>query len=248
MEQLQEVSCVVQAPVSLSVDAYGDGRSSYGKESTTTSDHCTPSHSGCQVIDVELPQPSQISIIQFRNNYTYAITVLYQSSVVPEPSMLTQGHTMNAAASKFQSHGIEGRGGEWKVGLAKHVLMPSCHCDSPEAQKWVELGQSAFQSKLEDVVRLRLILRQPSPHWRQFGIKNFSCYNRNSCAGAHPELSVVSCDHEGVWSSWNKVERFLEVGRRAHSILESEEERGGSLSSHLHNRSQPYEVNLLSTS
>ena len=139
---------------------------------------------------------------------------------------------------------------EWKVGVAKHVLMPSCHCDSPDAQKWVELGESDFQGKLEGVVRFRLILRQPSPHWREFGIENFSCYHHDSSAvSAH--LSMVSRDHEGVWSSRKQMERLLEVGRNAaHSRLKSEEkeEDCGSLGSQqLHNRRQPYQLNLLST-
>ena len=229
---MEEIPCIVQSPVSLSVNTYSDGRSSYGRGSTTTafstSDHGHHAPcSGCQVVDVELHQPfSQISIIRFRNQYTYAITILFQSSVAPETSLLTQVHTKATAQAlnMFQSHGSGC--GEWKVGVTKHIIMPSCHCDSPDAQKWVELGQSAFQGKLEDVVRLRLILRQPSPHWRQFGIENFSCFHHNSNAAGR-----------------NQMERLLEVGRRA----QSEEERRDSLRSrHLLNGSQSYEVNLLS--
>ena len=221
MEDLEEIACVVQSPVSLSVSSCGDRRSSYdGRGSTTTaaaspcpiSDWChghhTP-HSGCQVMDVELHQPcSQISIIRFRNHYTYAITVLYQSSVAPELMALTQDHsnaTTAHAPNMFKSHD-SGPGGKWKVGVAKHILMPSCHCESPDAQKWVELGQSDFQGQLEGVVRLRLILRQPSPRWRQFGIENFSCYHHNSSTSTCTHLSTMSHDHEGVWS---QVERLF---------------------------------------
>ena len=211
MEHFQEIPCIVQSPVSLSVSTYSDGKTSYdGRGSTATASASDHGHSGCQVMDIELYQPSsQISIIRFRNHYTYAITVLYQS---PEPMVLTQNATTHVS-NNFQSHS-SGCGG-WKVGVAKHILMPLCHCDSPDAQKWVELGQSAFQGKLEDVVRLRLILRQPSPHWRQFGIENFSCHHHNSSvASTHTHLSVVSHDQEGVWSSRNQVER---VDRRAHT-------------------------------
>ena len=227
MEDLEEIACVVHSPVSLSVSSCGDGRSFYdGRGSTTTatassgptsdwyhSQQVHTPHSGCQVMDVELHQPcSQISIIRFRNHYTYAITVLYQSSVAPEPRALTHDHsnaTTAHAPNMFKSHG-SGSGGEWKVGVAKHVLMPSCHCESPDAQKWVELGQSDFQGQLEGVVRLRLILRQPSPHWRQFGIENFSCYHHNSSASTCTHLSMMSHDREGVWSSSrNQMERLF---------------------------------------
>ena len=141
--------------------------------------------------------------------------------------------------------------GEWKVGVANHVLMPSCHCDSPDAQKWVELGQSAFQGKLVNVVRFRLILRQPSPHWRQFGIQNFHVTITTAVHAASTHLSVVSRDHEGcgLAGTMYQVDRLLEVGGRAHFRLKSEVEEKdcGSLGTqHLYKR-QPYELNLLST-
>ena len=190
IERLEEIPCVVLAPVSVLVNTHGtdigkrsstNEREAAGTASTTASDHhyCVPNRSGCQVMDIELNQPSCISIIRFRNNYTYSIAVLYQSSVVSYiESTKDLGHsnvTTEVSNKHEQSHS---RGCEkWEVGVAKHLLMPSCHCDSPEAQEWVELGQTAFQNRLEDVVRLRLILKQPSPHWRHFGVLNFSCYH-----------------------------------------------------------------------
>ena len=224
MEDLEEIACVVQSPVSLSVSSCGDGRSSYdGRGSTTTaaalscptsdcyhSQQVHTPHSGCQVMDIDLHQPcSQISIIRFRNHYTYAITVLYQSLVAPKPRPLTQDHSNATAARAPNAVKPHGSGhGEWKMGVAKHILMPSCHCESPDAQKWVELGQSDFQGQLEGVVRLRLILRQPSPHWRQFGIENFSCYHHNNNHSTCTHLSTMSHDHEGS-NSRNQVESLF---------------------------------------
>ena len=231
MEHLQEVPCTVKLPVYLSVGSHKDTSSS-GSESTSSGSSALGS--GCQVIDVQLQKP-QISIIRFRNNYTYAISVLYQSSAVEEES---HTHANKLHTSTHGGYEV----GEWKVGVANHVLMASCHCDSASAQKWVELGQSVFKSKLQNVVRLRLILRQPSPHWKQFGIENISCYYDNR---SHPPTSMCSVPQD---SKWTKVERLLEVGKVAHSILKSEKESNGSLSSHLRNKSLPYEVNLLATS
>ena len=196
--------------------------------------------SGCKAIDVQLHRPTDISVIRFRNNYTYAVSVLYQSAAATGPSLEADAHSGTSIN--------RGTAGDWKVGVSDHTLMPSCHCDSPSAQKWVELGKETFQSRLEDVTKLRFILRQPSPHWREFGIEDISCYCRVDSPPA-PDSLHHSHDHQGEWSSRNKVEKLLEVGRTAHSLLKSEREGNKSSygSSHDH-RSLSYDINLLSTS
>lgn len=185
--------------------------------------------SGCQSLDVQLHRPADVRVIRFRNNYTYAVTVLYQSAT---------------ASGATQADPIASQNGEeWKVGVANHVLMPSCHCDSPSAQGWVEFGKETFSNRLDDVMKLKFILRQPSPHWREFGIENISCYCHDNTQPVVLENPHVSHDHhQGEWSSWNKVERLLEVGRAAHTLLKSEKDNTKSVHS-----SVPYEVNLLSS-
>lgn len=61
----------------------------------------------------------------------------------------------------------------WKVCLKNFVLMPSPHCE--------EGSQSAFIIKTEqmicpikDAILVRLVLRQPSPHWLNFSVENLS--------------------------------------------------------------------------
>ena len=54
--------------------------------------------------------------------------------------------------------------------------------------------------------------------------------------------------HQGEWSSRKKVERLLEVGRAAHTLLKSEKDNTESAhSSTLNHSSVPYKVNLLSS-
>ena len=59
----------------------------------------------------------------------------------------------------------------WKVCLKNFELMPSPHCE--------EGSQSSFNIKTEqmlcpmkDVVFVRVVLRQPSPHWLNFSVEN----------------------------------------------------------------------------
>ena len=215
-----EISCSVKAPVYLSVDSASITKSSSGDESRQKS--------GCQVIEVQLREPKDISVVRFRNNYTYTVSVLYQSSVKEHQSSKQDIGDIN----------------KWKVGVANVILMESCHCDSPGAQKWVELGKDVFKNTLENVIKLRLILRQPSPCWKEFGIESITCY---SCHGDNSmeRLSTESRDHQEAWSSWNKVEKLLEVGQTAHSVLMSEKENTTNPLSH-RRTTLPYEINLLS--
>ena len=228
---MEEISCSVKPPVYLTVGSDSDGKCSSEGEAKHKS--------GCQVVEVQLREPSDVDMIRFRNNYTHSVSVLYQSSE----------RESDSGTKKDLGSSLHGRGNEWKVGVANVVLMESCHCDSPGAQKWVELGGDVFKKKLEGVVKLRLILRQPSPCWKEFGVENVTCYR---CHGdSSPEQqSTGSHDDQGEWSSWNKVERLLEVGQMAHSVLMSEKESTDfhqTISSSGHN-SIPYAINLLSAS
>ena len=239
MENLREVSCTVKPPVYLSVGPHSSDTdstvsSTCGSRSETMLSGNTRI-SGCQLIDVQLHRPTDVRLIRFRNNYTYTLTVLYQSA------------TVSGAGQGTHAEPTSQNGREWKVGVANRVLMPSCHCESPGAQKWVELGKETFSDRLEDVTRLKFILRQPSPHWREFGIENISCYYHDDTQRVLESPHVSYEHHQGEWSSQNKVERLLEVGRAAHTLLKSEKHGTESAHNLTHYRSSvPYEINLLS--
>ena len=62
-------------------------------------------------------------------------------------------------------------GDTWKVCLKNFVLMPSPHCEEGGQGKFtIETGQMICP--IEDAVLVRLVLRQPSPHWLNFSVDN----------------------------------------------------------------------------
>ena len=113
-----------------------------------------PQTSGCQVIDVHIhkPYPERIGMIRFRNYYTQSMTILYQDG---------------------------GGVSTWKPCIINHMLMYSWHNDEKGAEKWVEFTGAHFATKLDCVTTLRFILKQPSPHWKQYGIQQLECYHDN---------------------------------------------------------------------
>lgn len=52
--------------------------------------------------------------------------------------------------------------------------MPNPHTLGRSSENGVTLLADTFLHKVENLTRLRVILRQPSPHWGDFGISNFS--------------------------------------------------------------------------
>lgn len=109
--------------------------------------------SGCHVIDVSMhkPFPERIRTIRFKNSYTHSITVLYKKEGVAK----------------------------WRPCIVDYVLMSSCHVDEKGAGQWVEFTESHFMTKLDSVSNLRLVLKQPSPHWKHWGIQQLECYHDN---------------------------------------------------------------------
>ena len=100
------------------------------------------------ILDVALKYPSNVAYISFRNHYTHSVTIKY--------------------VKEGEQH--------WQLCTVTSVeLMPSCHYEQG-AESYVVLGREHFLCALERVQHLRLILRQPSPHWREFGVKDLRCF------------------------------------------------------------------------
>lgn len=53
------------------------------------------------------------------------------------------------------------------------MLMPNPHSTGKDSENLVTLLSDVFLHKLDGLTRLRIILRQPSPNWNEFGITNF---------------------------------------------------------------------------
>ena len=103
--------------------------------------------SGCCVLDVVFRQPfSNWDAIQFSNKHTYSISILFQSKACTN----------------------------WKVLLLDYVLMLNPHSVGKGCENWVTLLRDDLLYQVDNVTRLRILLKQPSPHFTEFGITNFA--------------------------------------------------------------------------
>lgn len=110
---------------------------------------------GCRVFDLIFTKPcSNCNAIQLVNNHTHSISLLFQSN--------------------FSC--------EWKILLWDHLLVPNPHTVGRDCENWVTLFSDLFLNEMEDVTSLRVILRQPSPHWKEFGVANISLFSARKLA------------------------------------------------------------------
>ncbi|KAK8388991.1 hypothetical protein O3P69_020754 [Scylla paramamosain] len=135
-----------------------------------------PSRTGCYVITLTFPQPTQVGEITFRNHYTWAVGV----------------HVLRATSSTSSSGGVVGAGllgGEaggdaawvwkdpaaWQVGVRNKVIMPHPHTETA-SHDFVSITCLESRIDWQDVIGMRLVLRQPSPVWRTFFIEEITAY------------------------------------------------------------------------
>ncbi len=107
--------------------------------------------SGCRSFDVLFRKPfPNWNAIQFNNKNTYSISILSQSKICTS----------------------------WKALLLDYLLLSNPHSVGRSSENWVTLLREDFMNTVENVARLRILLRQPSPHWSEFGITNFALVHR----------------------------------------------------------------------
>ncbi|XP_064118426.1 nicolin-1-like [Macrobrachium nipponense] len=170
---------------------------------------------GCYVITLTFPQPTQIGEITFRNYYTWAVGV----------------HVLRcAAASTLPLGGVVGAGllggdagGEaawawkdpssWHVGVRNKVLMPHPHTETA-SHDFVSITCLESRVDWQDVIGMRLILRQPSPVWRTFFIEEITAYRE---LPRLPPFSVpiITQDGQGEKSQQTPLERLIQQTRKA---------------------------------
>ena len=217
-----EVSCIVNSPVFLTVVG-GDDSHSHSSSGSGTS--------GCQVIDIHIDNsiPDKIQYISFQNHYTYMVTIKFRSRA-------PLGY-------------LESDSNTWQLCVNNLRLMPNCHCEQG-GQERVTLSEKQFLNNLEKVVQLRVILRQPSPHWRAFGIRELQCFSeaddvldpiqkKRIEVGNETDLEPVS----------ERMGKMLELGTEVKSKQAHEREhRCDPVTLRQTDPSLAYEVNLLSYS
>lgn len=110
--------------------------------------------SGVSVIDIIFPGNNNVEVgkLSFKNSYTASITVKLK---ILDPM------------------GLE----RWRTAIKNYTLMPHPHFETGSQDSFV-LFTCANQTDEPppQVIMLRLILRQPSPHWSNFSIEEIKCF------------------------------------------------------------------------
>ena len=139
---------------------------------TTSEEHGGPRQ---HLIDVSFPGgPVAVEYISFCNYYSSAISVSHTSSRADG----------NAAASRVQ--GTPKGPAQlkrpppptWQAVIGKLALMADPHCED-DAQRYHELSHAHFAKGFDHqhVTRLRICCIQPSPCWREYGLRQLRFYS-----------------------------------------------------------------------
>lgn len=126
------------------------------------------------LIEVSFPDaPVAVEYISFCNYYSSAISVSHTSS------------RADADAAAPRAHGVANGQGQsskpppptWQVVTPKLTLMADPHCED-DAQRYHELSCSHFAKGFDHqhVTRLRICCIQPSPCWREYGLRHLRFY------------------------------------------------------------------------
>lgn len=151
-----------------------------------------------QWLDVTFPNaPVMLSYVCFHNFYTSAITISH-TTVRTDDS---------------------GRSPHWQVVLPKLTLMADPHCED-DAQRYHELMHSShFAADFDHrrVTRLRICCLQPSPLWREYGLRNLRFYSIDVplAPSLQPPPSLTQAEREQASSV---VELLLDMGSIASQI------------------------------
>uniref|UniRef100_UPI00398E6EC2 nicolin-1 isoform X1 n=1 Tax=Pristiophorus japonicus TaxID=55135 RepID=UPI00398E6EC2 len=136
---------------------------------------------GVFVIEVTFPRERIINLqkITFKNYYTAFLTVRLQRRVTVESDRKLL---------------------KWKTCLRNMCLMPNPHTENG-AQDYFSIYRHQMLFEPDDVMTVRLILRQPSPVWLNFTVE---------------DIKVYECDHDkdkvqGPWLSQLTPERPLNL-------------------------------------
>ena len=117
------------------------------------------------LIEVTFPSaPVAVDFISFHNFYTAAITISHTA--------------VRTEADPLQPMHQKGRPPSWQVVVNRLTLMVDPHCED-DAQQYHELTHTRHFVKEFDhrrVTRLRICCIQPSPSWREYGLKQLRFY------------------------------------------------------------------------
>ncbi|XP_076373516.1 nicolin-1-like isoform X2 [Tachypleus tridentatus] len=158
----------------------------------------TDHRSGCSVVDITFSEPVTIGEILFKNYYTAYINV-------------------QCKRSQNEEDRIDHESLQWEICVHRAVLMCDPHCENG-SQEYVSITQKQGRLAWLGVVALRLVLRQPSPQWKKFGIENLKIYreapidSRFSAAATHLQNLWAIGEMSRASQTDQQVGRFEEPG------------------------------------
>ena len=138
--------------------------------------------SGVSVIDIIFPRSSSVEVekLTFKNCYTANITVKLKI--------------------------LDGEGNEtWITAVKNYTLMPHPHFETGSQDRFAIFTNEIIKPSSQ-VIMLRLILKQPSPHWSSFTIEEVKCFSLTSAISALVPgwLQSVECQNQlAIKSSQN---------------------------------------------
>ena len=144
------------------------------------------------LIDVLLSQGESVSELKFRNSYTASLTVLVKLDQGSHPGFTPRREQLLATkgdVGEGREVGSRGRM-DWMVAIRRRKLMENPHYETGSQEEVVIL---AAESKvpLEDVLAMRLILRQPSPEWRAFTLEELAVFRETVVPGVPTQVVMV---------------------------------------------------------
>uniref|UniRef100_UPI00398F7AD4 nicolin-1 isoform X3 n=1 Tax=Pristiophorus japonicus TaxID=55135 RepID=UPI00398F7AD4 len=134
---------------------------------------------GVFVIEVTFPRERIINLqkITFKNYYTAFLTVRLQRRVTVESDRKLL---------------------KWKTCLRNMCLMPNPHTENG-AQDYFSIYRHQMLFEPDDVMTVRLILRQPSPVWLNFTVEDIKVYECDHDKDGLPDPEVVASSVQQMW-------------------------------------------------
>ncbi|XP_032892698.1 nicolin-1 isoform X3 [Amblyraja radiata] len=134
---------------------------------------------GVFVIEVTFPKEriTNIEKITFKNYYTAFLTIRLQQRVSGESDKTVL---------------------KWKTCLRNMCLMSNPHTENG-SQDYFSISKQQMLFEPNDVMTMRLILRQPSPVWVNFTLEDIKVYEYNINKNGLPDPDVVASSVQQMW-------------------------------------------------
>ncbi|XP_047470202.1 nicolin-1-like [Penaeus chinensis] len=185
------------------------------------------SRTGCYVITLTFSQPTQIGEITFRNYYTWGVGVHVLRAATSSPSnmggIVGAGLLGNDAGSEAAWTWKDPSA--WQVGVKNKVIMPHPHTETA-SHDFVSVTCLESRVDWQDVIGMRLILRQPSPVWRTFFIEEITAY-RELPRLLPFSVPIINQDGQGEKPQPTPLDRLIQQTRRAMRVPDEDSLEGG---------------------